>query len=283
MVNRTLQYNIQFGKEKLKTLGIENYTFEVHLMLINITGLDKVSLITKDYHLTDQMLQKYNCYLNQRLEGKPLQYILKECEFMGLNLYVNESVLIPRQDTELLVETAIDYIKQNKYKSILEIGTGTGCIPIAIAKNIDRVEITACDISKKALDIAKKNSVLNNVEDDITFIYSDIYNNVKGKYDLIISNPPYIESAVINTLEDTVKKYEPLLALDGHEDGLYFYNAIVLNSLDYLNDYGIILFEIGYNQKEKVVKLLERKYKYIKVLKDLSGRNRVVVASNKEV
>ena len=198
---------------------------------------------------------------------------------MKLNFFVNENVLIPRQDTEVLVEEAIHIAKKNNVKNILDLCTGSGAIAISLAKYLDNVQITATDISKDALRVAKKNAISNEVGEKITFIESDLFENIaKTKFDMIISNPPYIKKDVIKSLSKDVQK-EPHIALDGGYDGLKFYRLISTKAIDYLTLGGYLCLEIGYDQKESVFEILKENSQYIKTYckKDLFDNDRVVI------
>ena len=207
------------------------------------------------------------------LNKYPIQYLIGYVNFYGYKINVNEDVLIPRYETEFLVEKTIKYYKKlfNDKVSILDIGTGSGAISIALKKNID-CDVTACDISKKALEMAKNNAKSNNV--DINFIESDIFNNINDKYDIIISNPPYIANN--EEVEYSVDKYEPHLALYANDNGLYFYKEIIKNASKYLNDKFIVAFEIGYQQADDIIKIVDNNFTDVKTIieKDLSGKDR---------
>lgn len=207
------------------------------------------------------------------LNKYPIQYLIGYVNFYGYKINVNEDVLIPRYETEFLVEKTIKYYKKlfNNKVSILDIGTGSGAISIALKKNID-CDVTACDISKKALEMAKNNAKSNNV--DINFIESDIFNNINDKYDIIISNPPYIANN--EEVEYSVDKYEPHLALYANDNGLYFYKKIIKNASKYLNDKFIVAFEIGYQQADDIIKIVDNNFTDVKTIieKDLSGKDR---------
>ena len=207
------------------------------------------------------------------LNKYPIQYLIGYVNFYGYKINVNEDVLIPRYETEFLVEKTIKYYKKlfNNKVSILDIGTGSGAISIALKKNID-CDVTACDISKKALEMAKNNAKSNNV--DINFIESDIFNNINDKYDIIISNPPYIANN--EEVEYSVDKYEPHLALYANDNGLYFYKEIIKNASKYLNDKFIVAFEIGYQQADDIIKIVDNNFTDVKTIieKDLSGKDR---------
>ena len=225
-----------------------------------------------------------------------MQYVTNKQEFMGLEFYVDENVLIPQPDTEILVEEVIDICKNlnahnNSYKDgnnecikILDLCTGSGAIGISIAKNIENSKITLSDISKKALEVAKQNCKniigYTNSENSnkIKIIQSDLFENINDKFDIIVSNPPYIKSEVIETLDKEVQN-EPKIALDGGKDGLEIYRRIIDESYKYLKLNGYLALEIGYDQKEDVIDLIKntKKYTHIYSKKDLAGKDRIVI------
>ena len=264
----------------LKKNNIENSTLKAKILLANILKVKKEYLLI---HSEEQVKQedkiKYENCIKELIKGKPLQYITNKQEFMGLNFYVDENVLIPQPDTEILVEKAIEIAETTQKNKILDMCTGSGCIAISLAKKINNAQITAVDISNSALNVANKNAINNNVENKIKFINSDMFNNIEEKFDIIVSNPPYIETETINKLEIEVQN-EPHVALDGGIDGLKFYKIIANNAFEYLNENGYLLLEIGYNQQESVTQLLQDtgKYKNIETIKDLGGNYRVVIA-----
>lgn len=264
----------------LKGNNIENSTLKAKILLANILNVKKEYLLI---HSEEEVKQedkiKYENCIKELIKGKPLQYITNKQEFMGLNFYVDENVLIPQPDTEILVEKAIEIAETTQKNKILDMCTGSGCIAISLAKNINNVQITAVDISNSALNVANKNAINNNVENKIKFINSDMFNNIEEKFDIIVSNPPYIETETINKLEIEVQN-EPHVALDGGIDGLKFYNIIANNAFKYLNKNGYLLLEIGYNQQKSVTQLLQNtgKYTNIETIKDLGGNYRVVIA-----
>ena len=246
--------------------------------LLNVT--DSHILIHSDEEMREDIVNKFKRNIELLNSGVPLQYITNKQEFMGLNFYVDSNVLIPQPDTEILVEEVINVCKENA--KVLDLCTGSGAIGISIAKNIENSEVTLSDISKKALEIAKKNAISNEVTDKCKFVLSDMFENIQDKFDVIASNPPYIKTKVINTLDKEVQN-EPHLALDGGEDGLYFYKVIAENAYKYLNKNGILALEIGYDQKEEVINLLELEGKYTDIYckKDLAGNDRIIVCKLK--
>lgn len=212
--------------------------------------------------------------------GEPVQYIVGNVDFYGYKINVNKNVLIPRFETEELIFKTINLIKKNLNENIkvLDIGTGSGCISIALKKEIPGLDITAVDISEDALVIAKNNALENNCE--INFIKSDLFNNIDDKYDLIISNPPYI--SYDEQIMDIVKKNEPHLALYAKNNGLYFYEEIIKNSSNYLNDKNIIAFEIGYLQANEIKKMAHKYYPNSNIIieKDMQEKDRFVFIIN---
>lgn len=212
--------------------------------------------------------------------GEPVQYIVGNVDFYGYKINVNKNVLIPRFETEELIFKTINLIKKNLNENIkvLDIGTGSGCISIALKKEIPGLDITAVDISEDALVVAKNNALENNCE--INFIKSDLFNNIDDKYDLIISNPPYI--SYDEQIMDIVKKNEPHLALYAKNNGLYFYEEIIKNSSNYLNDKNIIAFEIGYLQANEIKKMAHKYYPNSNIIieKDMQEKDRFVFIIN---
>ena len=220
-------------------------------------------------------LDTLNEYVKKRLGHMPIQYILNKAYFCGLPLYVNENVLIPRFDTEVLVEEVLKISKKDRSKRILDICTGSGAIAIALKKLGGFERVDALDISDKALEVAKKNAKELNL--DINFLKSDMFSSLtcENKYDIIVSNPPYIQSDVVDTLESEVKDFEPRLALDGDADGMKFYKIIAENYEDYLVDNGVLALEIGYDEANDIRALFEGKNVVIK--KDLANLDRVAI------
>ncbi|MGL5640758.1 MAG: peptide chain release factor N(5)-glutamine methyltransferase [Paraclostridium sp.] len=205
--------------------------------------------------LSDDELSIFNEMMKDRLNGRPIAYIVNNREFMGLDFYVEEGVLIPRPDTEPLVEEVIELSKGKEKLEIVDIGTGSGAITVSLAKYIDGCHVYSLDISDKALSIGEKNAISNNVDNKIDFIKSDVFSGIEDKdlmLDIIVSNPPYIKRADINTLHTQVKDFEPYIALEGGEDGLDFYRTITEQSVKYLKSKGILAFEVGHDQAKDV-------------------------------
>ena len=270
----TIKEAIKYGSDLLKENKIEDYSIKVKILISFITGIKKDILINyEDVEILDNKLEIYIYNLNKIIEGVPIQYITKKQEFMGLDFFVDENVLIPQPDTEILVEEVLKISKlYNKKINILDLCTGSGAIAVSLAKYIKDVNIIATDISKNAIEIAEKNAIKNNVENKIKFVVSDMFKNIENKFDIIVSNPPYIETKEIEKLSKEVKN-EPIIALDGGNDGIKYYKIIADNYNKFLNIGGYLLLEIGYNQGESVSKL----FKNSEIKKDLSGNNRVIL------
>lgn len=275
---------LQQGIEKLKNEKIESAILDAQLILAFVLNCDRVYLlIHKENDIEEIFVKKYFELIEKRVKKMPVSYILGTKEFMGLSFFVNENVLIPRPDTEILVEFVIEFFKnQNDKINILDIGTGSGAIAISLAKYIKNANLYAVDVSDDALLVAQKNASFNNVSDKIKFAKQDILKeNIKGtKFDAIISNPPYIKTSDIMGLMEDVKNYEPSLALDGGTDGLLFYRHIINNFSKSLKKGGVIAFEVGFNQAEQVISLFENNnnFEKIEAVCDLASIKRVVKA-----
>ena len=252
------------------------------MLLKSILNVDTTYLVINiEKEITKEIENKYKKGIHDLKSGKPLQYITSKQEFMGLDFYVDENVLIPQPDTEILVEEVLKKVEKLKDKiNVLDICTGSGAIGVSIAKNATNVNVTMSDISENALKVAQKNAKINEVLDKCKFIKSDMFQNIEEKYNVIVSNPPYIKSKIIKTLEKEVQN-EPLIALDGGEDGLDFYKIIIQTAYKHLKENGILALEIGYDQKEEVINLIEESNKYINIYckKDLAGNDRIIICN----
>lgn len=264
------------GEKKLKRARIEEWKPDAWYLLEYVTGCTR-----NDYFLdpkrevSEEQVRSYERLTEKRSIHIPLQHLTGSQEFMGLSFCVNEDVLIPRQDTEILVEEAMKNIRPGM--SVLDVCTGSGCILISILKLIPGTEGAGLDLSKEALAVAERNCQKHGVQTKL--IRSDLFEKISGKYDRIISNPPYIPTKTIDTLTEEVRGHEPRMALDGHEDGLHFYREIVREAPAYLKNGGMLFFEIGCDQADAVDSLMERDFTDIRVVKDLSGLDRVVYGS----
>ena len=262
------------GMQKLKEAQIGEAQLDARLLLEEVCGTDHNTLLCHgDREVSEAEEEQYRRALEQRAVHVPLQHLLGYQDFMGLRFQVNEHVLIPRQDTEILVEEAMRYLHDGM--RILDLCTGSGCILLSLLHYSNDCEGTGVDISKEALQVAALNAELLGIKAD--FLKSDLYEKVTGKFDLLVSNPPYIERKVIPTLMEEVREYDPYIALDGGEDGLDFYRRIIGGAQDYLKRGGQILMEIGSGQAQAVSELLrEAGFKEIDVCRDFAGLDRVV-------
>jgi release factor glutamine methyltransferase len=268
---------------KLKEENIGEPVLKARLLLCYILNVEKEYLIiNNNKEITKEQEEEYNNAIQKLTSGYPIQYITNHQEFMKLNFYVDENVLIPRADTEITVLEVISYCKDMENVKILDLCTGSGAIAITLKKYIPNCEVIAVDISNKALDVAKKNEQKNNLQ-NIQWLQSNLFEKVSGKFDVIVSNPPYIKKDVIKTLDKQVQA-EPLIALDGGDDGLTFYRKIITKAPSYLNENGAIFLEIGFDQKEDVTKIIENTNKYTKITckKDFAGNDRMIMAQIKK-
>lgn len=278
----TLKQLYKVGTVKLAEEGIEEFSLDAWYLLEYVTGVSKAMYFAEpERAVSEENADRYIDCIRQRAAHIPLQHITGEQEFMGYPFYVNEHVLIPRQDTEILVEEAIQ-IMRPKMK-ILDMCTGSGCIVLSILKMCKEkyymtdLQGVGADVSEEALKVARENS--RRLEVPVTWIQSDLFAKIpeEEKYDVIVSNPPYIETAVIDTLQEEVRLHDPYIALDGKEDGLYFYRRIISEAGKYLKPQGKLMFEIGCDQAEAVEELMKNAgYEQITVKKDLAGLDRVV-------
>ena len=262
------------GKKQLQQYNID--ISEARLLLAFVLGIEKTKLYSIEQCQEDIANRFFEC-IKLRCEGMPYAYIVGTQEFMKLPFKVNSNVLIPRADTEILVENVIATIKEINQKNIkvLDMCTGSGCIAISIDKYVDNIDVVGADISQEAIDIAKINNDIN--ETEVEFIQSDLFQSLQNeKFNIIVSNPPYIKSSDISTLQLEVLK-EPYIALDGGSDGLRMYTDIIAGAKEYLTDEGYLIFEIGFDQGKDVCDILSKEgYVDIKIIKDLSNNDRVI-------
>lgn len=276
----TYREAIETGTRILQKENIADAKIDAWYLLQMACKIDRnFYYLHEEDELTAEQQSEYESTVHKRAEHVPLQYIIGEQEFMGLKFKVNSNVLIPRQDTETLVEEALRVAKPRM--RVLDLCTGSGCIIISLAKNVADISCTGSDISKQALLVAKENAKANEVE--VEWERSDLFENISGTFDLIVSNPPYIPTGEIPGLMPEVRDFEPVDALDGKEDGLYFYRIITEKSPEYLTSDGYLYFEIGYDQGEAVSAMMRQcGYTQVEVLKDLAGNDRVVKGRKKE-
>ena len=294
MMRTNLKELKKFGINTLRSLNfIENAGLEITLILCRTLDITKEEiLMLDDFKLSAEQIHRFFIFLRRRMKGEPLAYITKTKEFMGLSFAVSQNVLIPRPETEILAEYVIEKYKNKSYSTVLEIGTGSGCLSVSIAKKLPQISLYGIDISPYAIEISKKNAKKNKVK-NAKFILHDILSdlpNIGKPIDLIISNPPYIKTSDIEKLDFGVKKFEPHLALDGGEDGLLFYKKII-NSIKkeikqkkkFFSDSLEVVFEVGFDQAKEVSKILFCVFKDVKVLKDYSGIERIVMGNKLKI
>lgn len=273
---------IKYSKELEKISDTPRLDVEIFLQKA-LGDVDRIYIhLNLNKELTKEQYDEFLGYINDRINGRPVAYIVGNREFMGLDFFVKEGVLIPRPDTETLIEEIIELCKnKNEEINIIDIGTGSGAITVSLAKYIENSNITSLDISDIPLEVGKINAVNNGVDDRIEFLKSDVFTaikNTKKKFDIIVSNPPYIPKKDIETLHTQVKDYEPYNALEGGEDGLDFYRQITEESVQYLKQGGILAYEVGHDQAEDVSKIMKHHgYDKIYTKKDIQGIDRVVI------
>lgn len=278
----TLKQLYKVGTVKLAEEGIEEFSLDAWYLLEYVTGVSKAMYFAEpERTVSEENADRYIDCIRRRAAHIPLQHITGEQEFMGYPFCVNEHVLIPRQDTEVLVEEAIQVMRPKM--KVLDMCTGSGCIVLSILKMcrekyyMTDLQGIGADVSEEALKVARENGRRLGVP--VTWIQSDLFAKIpeEEKYDVIVSNPPYIETAVIDTLQEEVRLHDPYIALDGKEDGLYFYRRIISEAGKYLKPQGKLMFEIGCDQAEAVEELMKNAgYEQITVKKDLAGLDRVV-------
>lgn len=272
LLNKSIEY--------LKNKGISEAKLDTELIFAEVLKYDRMMLtLSFSREITEEEKGKIREMLKLRAIDKlPIQYILGFEEFYGRKFTVNKKVLIPRPETELLVEQCIKRLAENRGKTVLDIGTGSGAIGITIAKELPNTKVLACDLSEEALEVAKLNAVNNGCE-NIKFLKSDVLSEITFKaFDLIVSNPPYIPQFEYETLQEEVKRHEPAMALTDNKDGFYFYKKISREAMEYLNAKGILAFEVGYNQGEDVKGFMEKAgFKDAVIIKDYQNLDRIVI------
>jgi len=280
--NKKIEELINTGTTVLKENGIDTARLDAELLLGNVIEKNRVYLLThKEDEVSAENTKKYFDLIEKRRNKMPVKYILNKCEFMGIDFYVEEGVLIPRGDTEILVDEVLKNVKEDEEKYICDLCSGSGAIGISLAHFRQNIKVDLIDNYPIPEKVSMINIKENNLENRVSFIKSDLLEKAienKNSYDIIVSNPPYIEEKEIENLMDDVKKYEPHTALNGGSDGLDFYKKIIKQSQVVLNNNGILAFEIGYNQAEKVKLLMEESdFNHVKVIKDFASLDRVVI------
>lgn len=271
-----LQKAIQYGQKLLKEHAIEPYQLDAEILLLKATNLTKTELYCKpDLEINAKNYQVFLDLLAERLKFKPISKIIGSKEFYSLDFITTTDTLDPRADTETLIDACQKLLNPNKIYNFLELGTGTGCIIITLLKIFNVSRGTSRDISKEALIIAKENSLIHQVEGRLSLELANMFDGLQQKYDLIISNPPYIKTAELDILAPEVKYFDPNLALDGGADGLDYYRIISKNSKNHLTENGVVILEIGYQQATDIKEILHQEnFTIIEEFKDLAGHIR---------
>ena len=276
-MNISIENLIIYGINELENGNIENAKIKTKILLAFLMNKNTEYLIfNKNEIVGNKIVKQYKKEIHKMKYGKPLQYITHTQQFMGLSFYVNKHVLIPRFDTEILVDEIINQNIEKENLAILDMCTGSGAIAISLSKKLKNSSIYAADISLKALKVAKKN---NNTK--VEFIRSNMFSNIlEKKFDIIVSNPPYIKTKIINKLNKDVKK-EPKIALNGGKDGLKYYKILANNAYKHIKPNGMLALEIGFDQKEEIIKILEstNQYKNIICKKDFAGNDRIILCN----
>jgi len=269
---------IENSNRKFKSIGIKSYQLDSQILLAEALKENKNNiLLNLEKEISTKNLNHFYFLVKQRMKKKPIAYILRKKEFWKYNFYVDEDVLIPRPDTEVIIEQVLELTKSKPRLNILEIGVGSGCIILSILKEKKNFSAVGIDISKKSLNICKINSKNLGLSNRLKLFKSNVDNFQNGKYDLIISNPPYIKNSSLKYLDKSVG-FEPKLALDGGKEGLSVIHKVIDRSSKLIKKNGILLLEIGFDQKEKVSKILINKGFYIKrTVKDLAGYDRCII------
>ena len=272
---------IKKGSKKLKKNKIKNPYLDTELILSKVTNKKREEIILNiNNKLKNKDITKFQKYLSRRYEKEPMAYILGYKYFWKSKFLTNKSVLIPRPDTEIIIEETLKYLPLDKSKKILDVGTGSGCIIVSLLKERPKCTATAIDISKNAINVAKTNAKLHQLENKINFINIDIDKYKSYNYDLIISNPPYINSIDLKRLDVDIKFHEPMLALSGGSDGFRVLKKVILKSKKLLKINGKLILEFGHRQKDQCSKMLNENGYYInQISKDLSGKDRCIVST----
>ena len=269
------------GQNILKKSKIQNPHLDTELILSKVVNRKREEILLNSHNeLKNRDITKFKNYLLRRHQKEPMAYILGYKHFWKHKFLINKSVLIPRPDTELVIEETLRYLPIDKSKKILDVGTGSGCIIVSLLKERPKCVATAIDISKKAINVAKTNAKLHQLENKINFINIDIDKYKSYNYDLIISNPPYIKNIELSRLDDDIKFHEPMLALSGGSDGFKEIRKVIIKSKKLLKINGKLIIEIGYRQRNLCLKILNKNGFYInKISKDLSGKERCIVST----
>ena len=277
-----IQQLLNKGYEILKENNVDSYMIDCQLLLSKVLRVDRLSIIVnRDLIVEEDKIDEFLGLINLRKNKMPIKYILGNSEFMGIDFIVRPGVLIPRPDTEILVEEVLKLIEENKFTKICDVCCGSGAIGVSIGKLNESTKVECYDISDTACEVTDENIKALALQERVKVVHSDLLQEAilsKKIFEVIVSNPPYIREAVIPTLMEDVKNFEPYIALSGGRDGLEFYKRITAESIDTLIKGGILAFEIGHDQKEEVSGILhENGFSNIRCIKDLAGNDRVIV------
>ncbi len=292
-MTNTIRNILKWAIATLKEAEIDSPSTNADTLLSFVLSCDRTKLYTHpDEILNDADISRYKDLINERIRHVPLQYITHRVEFMSLDFFVDERVLIPRPETEILVETVLKKAPEKQYQdkriTIIDIGTGSGNIAVSLAKNLSNAEIYASDISQEALEIAKTNTQRHDVADKVHLLHGDLFDAFsshieKGNVDFIVSNPPYVSESEWKNLEPELRDHEPREALVGGKDGLIFYRQIIKEASDWLMPDGYLVIEIGETQANMIIKLMKNEGHYgdIEISNDLQGKERIISARRK--
>jgi release factor glutamine methyltransferase len=291
LVTNTIKTALQFGAQLLRQSGSPSAILDAELLLLHgydVQGIamNKIKLITNCNDIIPESIHDlYIKFIEQRAQGKPVQYITGKQEFMGIEFEVSEKVLIPRGDTEIIVEKLLELANKSTALNIIDMCTGTGAIAISLAHFLPKAMVTAADISEAALECCNRNIVKHGLQNSVRAIKSNLFEDLTSlkltnSIDIVVSNPPYIPTVDIAGLSVNVKDFEPMLALDGGTDGLDFYRSIIHDAVIYLKSGGILAFEIGYNQGQHIMDIIKENGNYydLECFKDLAGFDRCIIA-----
>lgn len=276
----TYENALMQGRQILKAAGVEEFETDAFLLMSELLEMSRTAYFMRQKdEMSEAAYEVYMKAVERRKMREPLQYITGRAYFMGYEFAVNPAVLIPRMDTECLVVEVEKLIPKNAEVKVLDMCTGSGCIITSLALRNPMISGVGADISEGALVVAKENATRLDCR-NVSFRHSDLFQNIEGKYDVIVSNPPYIRTEVIRGLMEEVKSYEPYNALDGLEDGLHFYREITMASLSFLEQGGFLCYEIGHDQGDAVVNIMQDNgFKNCRIVKDLAGLDRVVIGN----
>ncbi|MBS1812117.1 MAG: peptide chain release factor N(5)-glutamine methyltransferase [Acidobacteria bacterium] len=281
----TISEALMLASSQLRNSSVPNDLLDAQTLLAHALGKDRTYLIINfNQTLSDEVLKQFQNYIDRRSTREPLQYIVGKQEFFGLDFEVTPDVLIPRPETELIVEETIRLAASLSHPIVIDVGTGSGCIAVSVARELSKAQVVATDISSKALTVAARNAKRNGVEDQIKFVAGDLFQEIPPnlKADFILSNPPYIAASEMPGLQLEVRDWEPKVALTDFGDGLQFYRRLLAEAPDYLQSNGVLIFELGYQQSEQIKALVDRHiWNDPRALQDFQGIDRTMVLSRR--